>query len=306
MNEFELHMEKINEYYDLAFINSGLAMENVCHFIKQIAPQYYHNGNMDEEFGDLMDIFSIIRKKCLSEHKNILKFTKTFIINEPPSNDSLIDYIIWFVRKSIFSNVYRVKNEAIDLYYYSFYNMCHDTSEKVSDLCSSNDIRCKIMTIYNGYDCYAHIDCRFYKHCFTIVEYNSKSYLIDITLSQFFDEYHNYPGLLGVPTLEGPSVGCYMMNLPGGREIGEKLFTDGYIELDDIKLKTYLDAFTLSFRNGLYYEEGGDVLPYTVEQYRRFLEGADSQVKHEKPYCLGKQRKPLKNPNFSADNLLIL
>ena len=81
--------------------------------------------------------------------------------------------------------------------------------------------------------------------------------------------------------------------------------TDGYIELEDEVFKTYLDAFTLSFRNGLYYEENKDniILPYSMKDYTRFLSGKDSQARHEKVKCLGRQERPLEDPNIDFKSI---
>ena len=127
---------------------------------------------------------------------------------------------------------------------------------------------------------------------------------MDITLAQFFCSKNNHPGRLGVAGLEGPSVGCYMMRLPRGQEIANALFTKGYIELDSEVFKTYMDAFTLSRRNGIYYEEGGIVFPYSISQYKDFAKGIDSQMNHEPLHCLGLQRRPIKNPNTTVFNQL--
>ena len=59
-------------------------------------------------------------------------------------------------------------------------------------------------------------------------------------------------------------------------------------------LKNYLDGFTLSFRNGLYYEgqENKDfTVSYSCDDYYDFLNGLDSQVNYEDLECLGEQRK---------------
>ena len=80
-----------------------------------------------------------------------------------------------------------------------------------------------------------------------------------------------------------------------------ELLTNGYVELNEDIFKKYMDSFALSFRNGLYYENTKDfsfTVPYTVEDYIRFLNGEDNQIKHEGRENLGFQGRPLKNPRL--------
>ena len=58
-------------------------------------------------------------------------------------------------------------------------------------------------------------------------------------------------------------------------------------------------TFTVSFRNGLYYENTNDfsfTAPYSVEDYVKFLHGENSQLNIEGEENLGYQRRPLKDP----------
>ena len=67
---------------------------------------------------------------------------------------------------------------------------------------------------------------------------------------------------------------------------------------ETITMKTYLDAFTISFRNGLYYENTLDfsyTTEYSLDDYIRFIHGDDNQINHEDKLYLGYQSKPLKN-----------
>lgn len=82
-------------------------------------------------------------------------------------------------------------------------------------------------------------------------------------------------------------------------EVATSLLTRGWIKLDDINLKAYLDGFTMSFRNGLYYEETEDYSfkpVYTYDDYEMFLREEDNQINHEAREILGYQNRPLKKP----------
>ena len=73
------------------------------------------------------------------------------------------------------------------------------------------------------------------------------------------------------------------------KKVAEELLKNGFVELKDDTLKLYCDGFTLSYRNGLYYKYFGNdySTEYRVEDYIRFFNGEDSQLKHEPPTCLG-------------------
>ena len=82
-----------------------------------------------------------------------------------------------------------------------------------------------------------------------------------------------------------------------GKQIAQNLLEKGYTRLSNESFKTYLDAFTVSFRNGLYYEQTNDYsykTNYTATDYINFLEGTDTQINHEGSEVLGFQKKPNK------------
>ena len=81
-----------------------------------------------------------------------------------------------------------------------------------------------------------------------------------------------------------------------GQNIAKNLLEKGYIKLNTELFKTYMDSFTVSFRNGLYYEQTNDysfTTNYTIEDYANFLTKKDSQIKREGIEVLGYQKRPL-------------
>lgn len=266
-------------------------------FIKQIANIYYVNNKMSQYYNSLVSLILYLEAKCLG-HKNMLEFSKKIDISNSPDKEDLLNYIIWSARKYIMGPY--VDDEE-ELYNWNFQYQCVDASNYIYHLCSENGIKCQVVTIYPGYDPSAKLDIDISKHCFNVVEYNSKYYLIDITYAQFFNKSNNHLDRLGVAGLEGPNVGCYILHTPKGENIAKKILTDGYIELDEDVFKNYMDAFTLSFRNGLFYEKENSsfCIPYSVDDYKKFLSGTDSQLKHEKLKCLGRQKRPLNNLNIN-------
>ena len=86
------------------------------------------------------------------------------------------------------------------------------------------------------------------------------------------------------------------------KKFAERLLRDGYVEATDTNLKMYFDGFALSYRNGLYYEDKGEInyeTIYTKDDYINFINGFDSQVNHENIEFLGRQQKILKNSNMN-------
>lgn len=301
MNMLDSHIKQLKEYYEKAKIDPENALNAGYHFVKEIAHYYYDNDNecMNDDYKEIQWHLRHLERRSLSYH-NILDFHCLIDTDNAPSKEDVLDYIVYCGRKHLIdTKVFHVHKPIEDLYNWNFRNDCYWGSSEIANTCSELGIKCRMIIILPGFGSKKEIPSEYACHWFNIIEFESKKYLVDITLAQFFDGQNNHPGRLGVANFEGPSVGCYMTRLNGGEEIARKLFTVGYVELTDEVFKTYMDAFMLSFRNGLYYEENGIILPYSIDQYMQFLHGEDSQVKHEKVYCLGKQRRPLKNPNMS-------
>ena len=209
-------------------------------------------------------------------------------------SDNYIDRLVYKTRRDIikFHNMKKVDTNHVD-----FANKCINTSQEVFCNCINDSVKSNIMKIYAGYKRGNEIDNDLNCHYFNIVEYDGDYYLVDLTYAQFFTLHRNHLDRLGVPKADGCDVGIYMMRDEESKRIANEILTKGYIKLDDDVFKRYMDAFTLSFRNGLYYDNNNinnfDV-EYTVSDYLKFLRGEDDQIKHEGIECLGLQKKPLK------------
>lgn len=189
----------------------------------------------------------------------------------------------------------------IDINAIDYTNDCANAKEVVKAICSSEKVKCIDLPIFPGYDQKERIYGGAGFHWANIVEYNGKKYLIDVTYPQFFWLGGNNLERLGIVNFPGCSSGIFMLMSEKTKQIATTLLKDGYIELTEEILKLYLDSFTISFRNGLYYESTNDfsfTTPYTLDDYTKFLIGEDSQIKHEGRENLGFQEKPLKNPGL--------
>jgi hypothetical protein len=301
MEMLDSHLRQFDEYFELANTNPKEAICKAYLFIKMAAPYYYIENHMDNSYETLIEKLKALELKCF-KHKYLLDYHCFFKTTEPPSKEDLLDYIIWCGRKQALKHSSLHLNELEDLSQWDFTNACYVASKKIKNTCRELGIKCHLIRILPGYDPFPGFFSRFNFHYFNIIEIDSDYYLVDVTLSQFFWERFNHPDRLGIANLDGPSIGCYMMRLKNGKDIASQLFNFGYIKMDAKIFKTYMDSFTLSFRNGLYYEENDNdiILPYSIEKYVDFLKGKDSQLKREKKHCLGVQEHPLKNPNFSV------
>ena len=76
-------------------------------------------------------------------------------------------------------------------------------------------------------------------------------------------------------------------------KVSDELLKNGYIKLDEKSLKAYLDGFTMSYRNGLYYQDH-DYDGYSIDQYIEFLSEEKSMADYEDREGLGYLKRPIK------------
>lgn len=307
MDMFDSHKKQLKEYYELAKTEPD-SVNFAYQFIKDIVPIYCNNGEKYVNYRLLCDILGRIEELALTSD-SVLEYHSIFNASNPPCKDDKISYIVWSARKELMN----VGSDSLDLCNYSFYGLCGFAMKDIAKKSADLGLKCKKIQMFPGFSYYTIIPWTHNFHCFNIIEFDSKKYLVDITLEQFFYKCDNHPGRMGIYDLNGPSVGYYMLKLNRGEELAKKLLVDGYVLLDDELFKTYMDSFMLSFRNALYYEKNGialpmegiilpqcdDILPYNIDQYISFLNKKDNQVKHEGYQCLGRQRKLLKDPKVS-------
>ena len=179
-------------------------------------------------------------------------------------------------------------------------NYCFESSMFVYGLCLAQNINAKMVQIEAGYN----KDKPIYNgngfHYFVWATLNEEHYIIDVTYSQFFLWQRNILNRLGLVGITGCDPGIFMYMDPKRKKVAETLLKNGFIKVTKESLKCYLDGFTLSFRNINYYEKTNNFsfqTPYTYEDYLRFLEREDDQIKHEGKENLGY--------NFNASPLII-
>ena len=178
---------------------------------------------------------------------------------------------------------------------------CLIASQEIKNICDKLGIKCYAVSIDAGLSKYANLldGCGY--HFFNIVTIDNKKYIVDITYKQFFKLRDNLLERLGIIGLPGCKPGIYMILNEERKKVAKQLLYEGFIELTDSNLKSYLEGFALSYCNGLYFENQVTrdyTLPFTVDDYIDFLNGDYSMIDHIDKDMLCIQKKPLKNPRF--------
>lgn len=288
------HRQILREY--LSNINSYNYKEkisDVYKYVKIIDEKYYIGDNIHKSY-------KYIISQVIFAENNIPKNKIINIVSNYENkidSDNFIDFLVYKCRKYLIRkhslNFQKFNIDDID-----FSNDCKVSSKYIKKICDANNVKSQILPIFPGYSYGAMLYNGDGFHFANLVWYNQKCYLIDATYSQFFYEKRNNLDRIGIMGMSGCMPGVFMLMNSIRENVAINLLQKGYIELTEERLKSYLDGFTISFRNGLYYEKTQDfsyTTEYTIDDYIKFLTGEDSQVNHEEKYCLGYQRKPLKN-----------
>lgn len=292
----EKHQKILKEYtIQINTSNYQEILSNMYNYIKSVTDIYYNGYQIHDSYIFLVD--EIINAEGLFPNKKMIDVPINF--GFCPDINEFIEFVVYLTRR------YLVKEHCYSYDYninkVNFTNDCPKASQYIKDLCDKYQIESYILTIYPGYDKKANLFNGGKFHFANIIKYENKYFLVDVTYSQFFYERQNNLDRLGLVKVSGCLPGSFMLMTDTGKDLTMTLLKNGYIELNEEILKTYLDAFTISFRNGLYYESTNDFSyapPYTFDDYIKFLKGEDSQINHEGEENLGFQKKPLKNWNM--------
>ena len=275
------HQEKLSEIY---------------RYVKSITNSYYNQECMQKGYLQLREY--IIEAEAKFPREKLLQVP--VFINKSEEKEDFIKYIVNSARKRLLKEcTYGLENkkiEDIDLT-----DHCRNASIYIKKLCNDNHVESYLLPIYPGYKEKAYLYDGAGYHFANTIKYDGKYYLIDVTYSQFFYTKRNNLDRLGIVDMSGCTLGIFMLMTDKGKYIDTTLLRDGYIELNEEIFKIYLDAFAISFRNGLYYERTNDfsyTTQYQLDDYIHFLQEEDNQINHEGKENLGFQKKPLKNCNL--------
>ncbi len=282
-------MEEIYKYLKIisySFYDKNLSMMNDSY--KYLIYQLY----------DILDNISntlyIIPKDSLYNYEKNINKKNINTLNE----EELLEFIIHKVY-DIFQNEYTNLNSN-NFKDFDLTNKCPKLSYIVFQVCERYHIKCDIVKLKAGFSDDLYDGNRF--HYFNIVQINSKKYIIDCSYKQFFKIKTNIIEALGVPLYDTPLLGCFMLMDEERRKVSQELLKKCFISLTPENLKNYLDGFTISFRNGLFYEKTNDLsytTSYNEEDYLKLLYSDISLIDYEGKEVLGQQSKPLNNPEFT-------
>ena len=278
-------------------------MDNIYSYIKYISNDYYNKGFIRTEFDNILAAMLFIEET--SHYNKIFDFDMPILYkNEKAPRDDYIKYLVYKTRRQTLKFYDRDK---IDTRYIDYANKCIETAQELFRNCTKDGVKSYIVRVYPAYEHENSIENSLCCHYFNIVFYNNKCYLVDLTYAQFFTPHKNVFNRLGVMKADGCDVGRYMMQNDKSKMIVEKIIKEGFIEINEEIFKTYMDAFTLSFRNGLYYESNNInsfEVNYSIDDYIKFLQGEDDQINHEGIDNLGKQKRPLKKYNIDFNTFV--
>lgn len=280
-------MKQMNDY------NCQDMLGKIYDYVKSVTADYYMTKNvMHIAYESFLDHILIAE-----EGLGTKKIVDVLIDYEKKDDMNFIDEVVYDTRRFLLEKRkyrrYRVNIQEADMT-----DKCIIASKFVNDFCEDSGVKSYTLVINPGYAPFEQLYEGNGYHFANIIEYKDEYYLIDTTYSQFFHISRNVLNRIGIVNLSGCNAGVFALMTEERKELAVELLQKGYVKLEKDALKTYLDPFTISFRNGLFYEERNDfsyTTDYSVDDYIRFLKGFDNQVNHEGKTNLGYQKKPLKN-----------
>lgn len=290
--KYEKHSKIIDSYYDKINKENHIQILNELYdFIKGITSNYYKNREILRQYDFLKTELLLCEKK-----ENSIKILDVPVRLNDLDKDNIIEYIVLKTRKFLLKTKLLGDNNQVKLEELNLSNDCHKAAHFIEYLCDKYNVESYLLPIYPRYSKESMLYNGNGYHFANIIKYNNKYYLVDTTYSQFFYTVRNNLNRLGILNTGGCNPGVFILMHKMGNRIAAELITNGYIELNEEIFKSYLDAFTISFRNGLYYEQTNDysfTAEYTIDDYMKFINGEDSQIEREGRLYLGYQMVPL-------------
>lgn len=274
-------------------------LEEMYRHLRAFAPLFYDKqcNYFDSYYDMLIDILVFTEKMFVPENLFTIPSEPTFtykkrVINKPRTNnvEKILDWLVYKARQNYANLSVLYKDTMVQ--YSSFEGECNYMSTMINTICEDYNIPCKIVRINPGFEKDAHLykDCKFHDIC--IITLNGEDYIIDCTYRQFFMIKNCSLERIGVPFISGTTAGAFMTLNSDRLDLAQILLKRGWIKLTPENIKNYFDGFALSFRNGHYYDETKDysyTTLYTSQNYLDFIEGTDSQLKHESQLVLSFQ-----------------
>ncbi len=264
--------------------NEDSKLKEAYNYVSDVAYLYYKNKKMDNLYNYLHDAV-IECEKLVNSYITDVKTTK--------KNTSVISDIADLGRRylQVINSFNRANIKDYDSIDVS--GDCKKSAENIQEICNKMGLKCHTINIDPGYN----KDLALYYgdgyHYFNIVELENNYFLIDLTYKQFFLKRQNILERLNVVLFSGCLPGVFMEMDERRKKTADELLKYGYIKLDEDKFKDYLDGFTMSYRNGLYYRDH-DFNGYSIDKYIEFLTTDANMGDYEDKKYLGYLKRPLK------------
>lgn len=289
--------------------NPDKKIKGMYTYAKSVIPEFFIDGyfpymhcSYDFLRDDLINYEYLFDGRFLTGSEPIFDFFDNREIDNYSDSENILNYIVHNVRRYLVLSHSWNQRRPIDINRLDFENDCLTASNKVKELCDQLWLESHIIGIYPGYMKHNDLYNGNGFHMANVVKIEDKYYLVDCTYRQFFTYRQNFLDRLGVVNMAGCKAGKFMMMNDDRKNVASSILRNGWFRLEGETLKHYLDGFTLSYRNGLYYEQTNDFsysTNYDVDTYVKFLRGEDNQLNYEDREVLGYQKKPLKNYNIS-------
>lgn len=286
---------KLNELYQL---------------MKDIAPLYADkNRNLDDAYRCFVVQLNLIERSAplsfILDYNLDFDSSKEIVRKHKIKNENeldILEYIVHLGRCEIATSFLNSSNKEVDISKKNLTGKCSKISHYVKDECKRLGIPAKVCVISPAFYEEENVFEYGKNHAFVMITIGKRTFIVDLTYSQFFHMHDNNLNRLGIPFLDCCAPGAYMMLDEKRKKFAKDLLEKGYFEATDENIKMYFDGFAISFRNGLYYEDLKSAIyetEYTASDYLNFIEGNDSQYNHEEREYLGRQKKILLKPDFS-------
>lgn len=279
-------------------------IKDLYSYVKDISLELYNNDENFEQnyFAISSSIFyceKLLPKENIMQTKAEHHPNSIIEMSKENSSEAILNYIVNQARNFILNKARYQANPSLEKI--NLVAECIPTCNFIENICKNMNIKCQKIALYPGFMQDSTLFKGIKQHYFTIIQLKNEEYIVDCTYAQFFRLDRCILERLGIIRLSGCNAGIFMTMDETKKKVADKILKDGWIELTNETLKSYLDGFAISYRNGLYYEQTNDftfTTDYTADDYRRFLSSDDNQLNYEKRKHLGIQMQPLQNPKL--------
>ncbi|MBQ6687141.1 MAG: hypothetical protein IJN03_01295 [Bacilli bacterium] len=302
-----LRVEKYLPYFQNSYEkiktakNSDIAyaeIENLYLFMKAITPDFFKGHQIQGGYNYLKS--RLLDCELLLPNEFLIDVNPNYeygMMSERIPTSECIEYklnwIVYKTRKYLQTKNSLTDRKLVDFNKLTLDNECENASKKVAELSKMLGLECQIIKLYPGYSKNPELFEGNGFHFICIINYDNEKYIIDPTYRQYFTLLQNNLERLGIVDFSGCRPGIFMTTNYYRQKLAKTILKNGWFIVTDGNLKNYFDGFTISYRNGLYYQVTQDysyTTSYSANDYINFLNGLDKQANYEDEELLGFQR----------------